>query len=184
MTFEKKLLWQVLIGIGTFKLWIKKTWWQSLLPFLSGNSDFSPGLWDSGNCHHGTTKLVADPHNHYKYSQCFGNPKKIDMKKLRNMVMTNRFRPSGYPAVFTPIWVNKIRPSCQQNLLWILWKSLFSFLSWQNLQCPYKVNTLDVWKHQKSLDFPTISTGDTSMCIPWPRQGNGPWFGYGCSEGI
>jgi hypothetical protein len=116
MTFEKKLLWQVLIGIGTFKLWIKKTWWQSLLPFLSGNSDFSPGLWDSGNCHHGTTKLVADPHNHYKYSQCFGNPKKIDMKKLRNMVMTNRFRPSGYPAVFTPIWVNKIKTQLSTEL--------------------------------------------------------------------
>lgn len=110
---------------------------------FSGNPDFSPGLWDSGNCHHGTTKLVANPHNHYKYSQCFGNPKKIDMKKLRNMVMTNRFRPSGCPAVFTPIWVNKIKPQLSTELAMDFVEIVF-FFSWQNVQCPYKVNTLDV----------------------------------------
>ena len=30
--------------------------------------------------------------------------------------MTNRFRPSGYPAVFTPIWVNKIKTQLSTEL--------------------------------------------------------------------
>ena len=67
------------------------------------------------------------------------------MKKLRNMVMTNRFRPSGYPAVFTPIWVNKIKTLLSTELAMDFVEIVvFFFLSWQNVQCPYKVNTLDV----------------------------------------